>query len=632
MAKNSFDFEAHLSRHPHNVSAGYTSSLTTGPIVPQYFDVLGPGDTMYFTPKCFARLQDIVAPFFGEVSLHFDAFFVPMQMMYTLFGQVFGITNDVISSFYTRDTANLPSRFPLLRTSWANGQDLRGHYLGHKECFGKETMRLLDALDCNALSVLSPDNYEGSDTPSGTPSISAINTIPKAVSPWLFCAYQAIYQKYYRNDDIERFDIDSYNIDRFYLATTIANCFEQDRLFRLRYVQRPDDYFTSVKVSPLASAVNSVSAQIGTDSPDGNYPRFPKDGGKLSDIFVKVNDYLGFVPGDYSFESKSASNTNIYPNNDDRNFDVESSAFGASSVGHDVSWYPSAANIRALFAVDKFTRIYGRAGKTYDEQILAHFGVKIPHDVKHDLTHIKSWSMSLAAEPVYSTADIEGGSSLGQVGGQANNTLQAKQEKFTAPVHGVFMIVAYARTKPRYFMTFNKLNLLMERLDFPIPEFDKLGMQPQYLYESYPQFLLPNEPDDPSPMAVRVGWQRRYQQFKQKYNRVSPLYYNTNLLDDIRTESNAFSPYVLSRLSISQKTILDNTNWMNYESSLVPAVELFEQPDALDGVMAVAFAPNWSNDYWAAPQSVFDTDPIILDFYCDAKKVSWMSETGEPDL
>ena len=30
--------------------------------------------------------------------------------------------------------------------------------------------------------------------------------------------------------------------------------------------------------------------------------------------------------------------------------------------------------------------ITGRTKKNYDAQVLAHFGVNVPHDVKHDIT------------------------------------------------------------------------------------------------------------------------------------------------------------------------------------------------------------------------------------------------------
>ncbi len=56
MAKNRLDFQAQLSRHSHDIHAGYTASMAPGAIIPQYFHILGPGDTIYYSSHMFARL------------------------------------------------------------------------------------------------------------------------------------------------------------------------------------------------------------------------------------------------------------------------------------------------------------------------------------------------------------------------------------------------------------------------------------------------------------------------------------------------------------------------------------------------------------------------------------------------
>ena len=38
--------------------------------------------------------------------------------------------------------------------------------------------------------------------------------------------------------------------------------------------------------------------------------------------------------------------------------------------------------IRQLFANEKLAMITGRTKKNYDSQVLAHYGVSVPHDVK----------------------------------------------------------------------------------------------------------------------------------------------------------------------------------------------------------------------------------------------------------
>lgn len=619
MSKNRLDYRAQLSRHTHDVSAGYSSSLTTGPIVPQYYHVLNPGDTLYFDVHMFTRMQDVVTAFLGEVDVHLDAFFVPLQMLYTPFGQIFSQTDDFISSKF--DLSGVSTErlqdFPVIPLDGAIASRSMSAELTTyvpSECWGKACFRLLDALGCNPLGVCSSDSRQATSY-VGDAIDDAYCHNPN-ISPWLFAAYQAIYQKYFRNDEVERLKVYTYNFDTAFGTQFVSNA---NSFITLRYCQRPQDYFTRVRVSPIASAVNSIY----------NQNNWSTDGGSLNTLLNKVNSFLtssqfsvtnqgtgiysGFSADDYSFAS--VSHTVDAP---------EGHASRSNSL--------NAANIRALFAVDKFSRIYGRADKTYDDQILAHFGIKIPHDVKHDATRIKSWRFGIGSEPIYGTANVISQvagddtrvSSLGQVGGQAQGTFNSRQEKFTAPVHGVFMIVAYAVTKPRYCNTFDKLNLLTDRLSFPIAEFDKLGAQPLYKFEVTPYFLQSSKRDQ------FLGWQNRYAQFKEKYNRISYTFANPSIQTDDNS-INVYAPWLLSRPVFGEISnapgILDN------DASHFPSYELFsENVNALNIVMRNLYSNGFSNSYFTHPHLILQTDPLITEFMCNAKLVSWMSETGEPDL
>lgn len=630
MAKNRLpDFKAKFSRHAHDISAGYTSSMTTGQIIPQYFDVLGPGDSIYFEPSMFLRLRDVVTAFLGEIEVNLDAFFVPMQMMYTPFGQVFAQTNDFLSSMF--EDIGSTDKFPVI-----DGIRVKNHFTDlNEERFGeqtiKSTFRLFDALDANPLQMFASNNLGAND---GYPDIA----------PWLFCAYQAIYQHHFRNDDIERLDINAYQLDKFYNSRV-----DNYNVFYLRQVQRKDDYFTSVRVSPISSAVNMIQ----DGSPETGSSIYPVDGGTFESQLFRINDYLGFnnSHGGYNIPNylqQGASSgygigynpQDYYPSvqSGNPNFESSSDAFGATTIGQDSDFYPTANNIRALFAVDKFMRIYGRANKTYDDQMLAHFGVKIPHDVKHDITHLGHWRTKLMVDPVYSSSTSDGGSVLGQVGGQGSASLNVPKKKFTAPVHGVFMIVAYARTKPKYVGTTSRLNMLTDRLCFPIPEFDKLGAQPLYAYEVYPfsaQFFNTGGSDDRFVWDyTRIGWTNRYMEFKKKYNRVSVAYATPKDVRESSVMSNVWSPWVLSRnpFQNSKPYWQDREEPIDNVSGFVPAWTLFELPNALNNVMAVPYTGSLPANWFNAPWLLFASDPILSEFYCKCKKVSWMSETGEPDL
>lgn len=595
MSKNRLDFTANLGRHSHDVSQGYTSSIAPGCLVPQYFDILQPGDKIFFKTHMFTRFQDISTAFLGEVDMHLDYFFVPLQMLYTIFGQMFAQTNDVISDFFDVHDNVHGDNLPVLdlNTFFADGTKYP-IYAGtvcpynYVDTVLKGNFRLLDALDYNAC-VVAYSQYESEQI-----------QIPHKVFvgfPAALAAYQAIYQKYYRNEEIELFDIGAFNLDScFNIGDLKIPDSKIEKLIRLRYCGRPNDYFTNIRFSPIATSINAVN-QFSDGQGVGGGPT-----SNFSDLVRKVSDYLG--PYDQKFAVQDVGDTvPLSANNMNRNGSVSSSfSVDDSDYGN-----VSAQNIRCLFALDKYLRVYGRAGKTYDDQILAHFGVNIPHDVKHDLTHLKHYRMVLQSDPVMSTADTENGS-VGSVGGQVAGELNTNEESFTAPVHGVFMCIAYVVTHPRYTFTNSRLHSINNRLSFPIPEFDKLGAQP----------MLPAEvcfPDD----DFDYYWQNRYQEFKQKYNRCSITFAHDY---QPQFHSNFFSPWVVSRLPYSWTSYFGQPTFKSF----------FESPDALNNVMVSSYYGAWSNDFVDSPHLVLQTDPILTEFACFAKKVSWMSPSGEPDL
>lgn len=609
------DFQSHLSRHSHDVSQGYTSTLTTGPIVPQYFDILSPGDSVYYKTHVFARLRDIVTAFLGEIDLHVDYFFVPLQMLYLPAGSILTNTNEVLSSKFKE---SIYKRFPLLNVMGSISQPTNpfGFLQGHEECYAKEVSRLFDALNMNPFASLW-SGMHGTGWSKPDAAISDTYCINPAVVPWALGAYQAIYQRYYRNDELETFDVASYNIDQYDTVSTFIN----QRLTRLHYIQRPNDYFTNIRVSPIFSAVNAAGNSF------DNVEQYPENGGNpLGDTpneLFSVLQWLGARPQNYVAQ--------VYGSQYSDGDDVDNS-FGFVGSTQQVTAdnglsYLNANNIRALFALDKYQRIFGRAKKTYDDQILAHFGIKIPHDVKHDITHLKHYRTVLMAEPVIGSSynGTDTSSLLGQVGGQGTARMDTDGEKFTAPVHGVFMAVMYAVTKPRYIGTYSRLHDLYDFYQYPQPEFDKLGAEPHYAFESNPYYL-----HESSLRAIRDGWQNRYSPFKKKYNRASIYYMGKNTEFGQRTAgNNVFSAWVLSKSPYYTQV---NGAAQYTESHFVEAWRLFESPHALDNVMLTPYVGTWSDDFYTAPYLMFRTDPMVIEFMCNCKKVSFMSELGEPEL
>lgn len=189
-------------------------------------------------------------------------------------------------------------------------------------------MRLLDLLGYGV--------YLNSD---GSPRMTDfVKTIDKDEKLSLFrlAAYQKIYFDYYRNNTYEPVDISSFSMDD--LTNTLDIKYFFKRFCVLRYRNAQLDYFTNLRPTPLFDFQN---------------PSFDGRGNDVKQSF--------FVNGDSSVRIKGDSDyTSIL-----QPFNAGKEAFVTVN------------DIRNAFALDKLLEVTQRAGKTYAEQIKAHFGYEV---------------------------------------------------------------------------------------------------------------------------------------------------------------------------------------------------------------------------------------------------------------
>lgn len=597
--------QAQLSRTGHDMSQEFAFTASTGMILPVYQDYLNAGETDYFSGDLICRTQPLVTAAMCDVDIYLDWFFVPAQMLFTLFGSKRWMTNDLISSFYddsviTNDTLPLFNIESYLGTATAYyGADSEAWYsTGYNsdfECLGKSQFRLANHLGFNPYGIF----FGNSDAAAGLRNYTNPNVFP------LFAlAYQAIYQDYFRLplDSFERRSISSFNVDSDYTATSTPVSFsagaKKAELFCLRYRPRHLDYFTSIKASPIFSAMNSLGG-----SGTGQTP---------AEILEKVDNYLS--GGTVKVLNSTDGVVNAGPGNVNDAAVQASTAIPTNGLG--------TARLRSLFAVEKLLRVIGRSKMDYDSQVLAHLGFRVPHDVKHQLTHIKTQHTILHVNEITSTADTYNngqGSALGAIGGQGYSIIRKPEHpyKFTAPTDGVIMCTFSAVPRLRYFGTFDRQNALTSRLSFYQPEFDKLGMQPLYYYEAAGFSNVGQN-------SNRLGWQVRYYQWKRKFSRVSEAFAKPSVYGQI----NQNSAWVLSSRPFGT---VNTANWpsVGIGSS---TVGLICKPTDLNSIMIVPYQEGWDTSYLTNPQTMFYTDPFLCQFLATVKKVSTMSAFGEPDL
>lgn len=641
------DHRANLSRSGFDMSQSLAFTASTGMILPLYSDFLNSGDSVHITTDLFARTQPLVTAAMADVDVYLDWFFVPMTMLFTPWGQIRWQTNDFISSMFLDGdvgTVSPPSNsgqgsagFPLLSdASFAAPQgatleqwNLRPVYsiapqaapadgavatllfptnMNAKfESSYKSMFRMLDLLGYNPRGVFG--------------NIGTSNTSNPDVFPWRALTYQCIYQNYFRNDDYEVRDVLSYNWDKYWNSPSAVDLGNSTTSingrnpFIMRYADYRRDYFTSVRPSPIMSAINTLTNPFGTSANNSD---------TAFNILQKVNNFLGTTNMTVSLGSTSAQiiggSTSISQNSSSGVNITQSLVTGSGTPT--IAQTQNTSNLRSLFAVEKLMRITGRAAKDYDSQTLAHFGFKVPHDVKHQLTHLHSSHGTLHIGEVVSTSDTVSGSNgtaLGEIAGKGYVSIHDdKRVKFTAPVDGAIMCTFRAIPRVRVGSGFDKQNSITDRLSLYIPEFDKLGAQPLFNYEFSVGAIG---------SSTQVGWQNRYEQYKRKYDRVTSVFMPT--VQDSE-QINQYSSWVLTYTPFGGDTTGAGTRVVGP----ITGAYLKCPPSALNNIMVIPYTGTISDiqRFNSNPAIEFYTDPFICDFRANVKKVSVMSPTGEPDM
>lgn len=608
------NYTARFPKESHDMSQSIAFTLATGMEVPVYYDVVHPGDSYHFRCKLFARLNPLVKPAMADIDFHLDYFFVPLQVLYTPASSLFWDTDDLISSRI--DKSQLKEHFPLLSINGtvaalqaAEQQDAQGVNIPWQstvssfypstdfDCRGKASYRLLDMLGYNPDGILA--DY--------TQQILAASQMNPTVFPDKLAAYHAIHELYpgFRDSDREPKSY-CYQLDTYYASQSFTDA----RLLELRYSYAYKDYFTSVKVSPIASSVSMLTLK--DDSGNNVSPQ----------VYLKrINNYLdSSIP-----YTNDASKTFVgAPLGDSSQISVD----GKMNLG---SPMVTTGMIRSMFAVEKLLRVIGRNEKNYESQVLAHFGFKSPHDPFHNITHIGHDMGTLRPSAVVSQADTfvdngDGtgqGAALGEIGGQGVIAFSGQKKNFVAPCHGVLMVILRAIPRYRYIGTFDKQNAITDRMSYVQPEYMDLGMQPLFAYEAFPGFIYQTAGDTiGNNGATRPGWQYNMEQYKRKYDRASRAFYIPYRSDQV----NQYSPWVLSRKPWRANGL------RNFASSPLKFYELLSTPKDLDDIMLLKYNTSWNTAYLTTPYMMFQYDPFICDFNCHCKKVNIMPEYGEPEL
>lgn len=594
-------YTARLPKSTHDLSHTFGFTATCAHLLPVFHDLLQPGEKVRLGFNFNLRTQPLQSAAMEELDVHTEYFFVPMNLLFEPFGNIYFQINDNYSSRFPTDGLSvLGSNFPVWDYSsvlrWLNNNrsvrsySQNGVALG--ESIGQMAYRLLDMFGFNPKFMFTsqPDSQWNPN-----------------VFPFQFLAYQCIYQYYYRLDNREKFNHNIFNWDRFYndLTVPFADILDMHDLFRLNYRPLSSDYFSDVKVSPIVDVLNLNANPSVLEVATQWLTRNSFTSSSENSVNVLQSGFVGSNSG-----VDDASVSPLQPTRTRRDSVATNFGFTASSRSSSLSLINgldiNTANIRAMFANEKLWSVIGRAKKHYDDQVLAHFGFNVPHDVKHEISCFgHDVSQIHIGEVISTAATID--APLGEIAGKGYGRQNSKEHDFTAPCHGVVMVIFSVVPRYRYCDTMLKINSLTNRQDIPIPEYDHLGMQPLFRYET-------NISTIGSERSDIMGWQYRYEQYKRRFNRVTQAFSLGGSLNSWMLHMNAYR---------TNQVNLANT------SSFADFVYL---PFDLNSIFLVNYPTSWSNEWTTNPQQMYDYDPFVVDSYISCKKMSWMSDYSLPRL
>lgn len=619
-------YRANLGRHVHDLSHKFGFTASVAHLLPVFHDFLNPGETVQLGFDYNLRTQPLASAAMVDLKSHVEYFFVPINLLYEPFGNMFYNINDSYSSMFPVGHTNvdqIQDHFPLLDFESfqsyvsANSGDVLGY-----ETRINQIYRLFDMLGYNNNNLqLPPDIQDGNFNPN--------------VFPYPLLAYNCIYQYYYRLDTREVFNQNTFNWDKFYNVSLVDNGLTNFDWFKIHYRPKSSDYFTDVKVSPILDILNtnSEALQQAQQWLSGNQEVRPQAGSELAELYTTFAQNIGGSSGSTGsadFDSAASSLFNYGEGGVSRGtlrINSSKSLIAGSAPGSETQarlenqhTHPlgngvvgasafNTANIRALFATEKLWSITGRARKHYDDQTLAHFGVSVPHDPKHEISIFGKDDGVIPIGEVISTSSsydnntgVYGG--LGEIAGKGYGSLKSKIHKFTAPCHGVVMAILSFEPVLTYGNTYLKSNVLTDKNDLYNPEFDNLGMQPLFAYEGNISVT------DENSLYNINGWQYRYEQWKRRFNRVSKAFQGDGSLDS----------WMLDFTAPQTVDAADTENYLSYLHS----------PSELNQIMLVNYitgeAEGWN------PVRCYDGDPFVVDGFVRCKKISTMSDTSLPRL
>lgn len=475
---------ANRPRNAFDLSQRHMFTAPVGALLPVLSLDLIPHDHVEIDAQDFMRTMPMNSSAFLSMRGVYEFFFVPYSQLWHPFDQfITGMTDYKTSLLSKKFVSKPPQLIPSISRESLFAAVINDTKI---DMFGFDrrpnAIRLLDLLGYGY------PVFSRTINPQTKKAVRINNAYDGIITPFRIAAYQKIYSDFYRNTTYEPVDVESYNFDDASWVKSNNVYVEADgksfldRFFKLRYRNAPLDYFTNLRPTPLFDMDENLLSSLKLSSPN--------------------------IAGAGINPDKTSANVLL------------SVPSGVNVVD------PS--SIRSAFALDKLLSITMRAGKTYAEQMQAHFGVSVSEGRDGEVTYLGGFDSNIQVGDVTQTSgttnpsvtDVQQAKLAGYLGkitgkgtssGSGRVTFDAKEHGILMCIYSVVPAMQYDSSRVDPFVTKST------RGEFFIPEFENLGMQPLMMHnvtdvdrwtELRDFANIPRLKNGP------LGWQLRYSEYK----------------------------------------------------------------------------------------------------------------------
>lgn len=454
----------------------YCATMDFGFIYPFLCLDCVPGDRFRFGNEVLVNTATMSSPVYGRIDARVDYFFVPYRLLW---------------------------------------EDWRDFITGGEDGQSAPTFPLLNPSELGSIEVGSIFDYMGvppteqfgvDQLPHGLEDDKNFSALP-------FRAYNFIWNEFYRNQNYQ---------DEVPFRTTSDTTDEMLDYKLLSRCWRPD-YYTSMLPTPQRGADVQIpvtgEGSLYADLPVVNQP-LNEEGTNVTDIKGRGSDsgneqtYKGEDNSIYRTGTASFGIIHTQPAPSDDNpynlqFDVSKHSRAQGNIEGDITGLGVSINdLRRANAVQVWLERNMRAGARYVEQILSHFGVRVPDYRLDRPEHIGGFTKPIQVNQMQQLSQTTEDSYLGELGGRGFMYGQGSTRKYRVEEHGVILGLInlqpramYSQGLPRYFRK-------KDKFDFYFPEFANLGEQEVKLWEFYQPF------DSGDIKNTTVGYLPRYAEYK----------------------------------------------------------------------------------------------------------------------